>query len=85
VKTAAPSPDATPISAKTPVRALIEERASQHGESTFLLMARSDQRVTFAQLRERIDQWRDVLDAQGLRSGDSIALVIGEPVALAND
>jgi acyl-CoA synthetase (AMP-forming)/AMP-acid ligase II len=83
VKTAAPSPDATPISAKTPVRALIEERASQHGESTFLLMARSDQRVTFAQLRERIDQWRDVLDAQGLRSGDSIALVIGEPVALA--
>lgn len=72
------TPSATPA-----LRALIDERAISCGETVFLLSAQSDEQLTFGQLRVKVDAWREVLMASHVRPGDSISLLISEPVALA--
>src|SRR5664280_3309200 len=62
---------------------LLSERAETRDGAPWLLSARTDQRVSFRELRDRSLAWREVFSSEGLVSGDRVGLLVSDPVAFA--
>jgi acyl-CoA synthetase (AMP-forming)/AMP-acid ligase II len=67
----------------TPFRSLIDNSASTHASAPYLLAARSDREVSYGQLAERVNEWRDVLSSWRVDDADRVGLLISDPVDFA--
>ena len=65
------------------LRSLVEERAEAAGGSQFLLAARDERQLSFAELAQRVARWRRVLRSHSIREGSRVGLVIADPIDFA--
>jgi acyl-CoA synthetase (AMP-forming)/AMP-acid ligase II len=62
------------------LKVLIGRWAQQKGEVNFLLAVRDDRVVTYRELADLANAWASLLDEWGVRPGDRLGLLIGDPV-----
>jgi acyl-CoA synthetase (AMP-forming)/AMP-acid ligase II len=62
------------------MKVLIDHRARVSGDASYLLVARSDRVVTYADLANQVDNWGGVLREWGVQSGDRLGLMLDDPV-----
>ena len=76
-------PESLPRAGEKPFLELVSERAEACDGAPWLLSARTEQRVSFRELRDRSLAWHEVFSSEGLVSGDRVGLLVSDPVAFA--
>ena len=76
-------PESLPRAGEKPFLELVSERAETCDGAPWLLSARTEQRVSFRELRDRSLAWHEVFSSEGLVSGDRVGLLVSDPVAFA--
>ncbi|HEY5121360.1 MAG TPA: hypothetical protein VII84_07260, partial [Acidimicrobiales bacterium] len=76
-------PESLRRSGEKPFRELVDERAVTLEDVLWLLSARTEQRVSFRELRDRTLAWQDVISSRGLVSGDRVGLLVADPMEFA--
>ena len=76
-------PESLRRSGERPFRELVDERAVTLGDAPWLLSARTEQRISFRELRDRTLAWQDVISNEGLVSGDRVGLLVADPMEFA--
>ncbi len=72
-----------PPSTLDPLLALVQRQSRERDSELFLLDARSERTSSYAQLGERVDRHRRTLGSWGLKSGERVGLVVGDPLTFA--
>lgn len=67
----------------TSLRALIEAHSLSQPESTYLLSARSTREVSYQELEEKANQWRDELRTWELANDEHVGLMISDPISFS--
>ncbi len=64
----------------TPLRALIERQSQSLSEAPYVLAARSERRVSYAQLEARVKAWDHATTWWNMAPGDRVGLLVTDPI-----
>jgi acyl-CoA synthetase (AMP-forming)/AMP-acid ligase II len=67
-------------STDTPLRALIERQSKSLAEAPYVLAARSERRISYAELAAHVDAWDLTTTSWNLAPGDRVGLLISDPI-----